>query len=550
MMRFDTLQSRLVLFVLLLFGAPLLVAPVVFLLFLRQPFLDDVAADLNAELAHHARIVDGLMDGHAGRVHVLAATIILHDASLASLEEHFRVVQAATPDFDDIFAVDTHGTVVAAINARPGLSLGDRSYIRRALDGQRVVSEVVASRVSGKPIVVFAAPYRDRAGAVAGAVGGVVDLSRVNMVLQSLRLRDGGTAFIIGRDGTTLTAGPTLDSGEVASLRTLVTGEGNRFLVGLTAADAEVVRVARLAKGGEWLLVRELPLDVALAEQRRAALVILLVNCVIVLALVPFVARFGRTIIRPVRLVATLSGRMASGDYQRECEYVDLTGAPVEIRQLYDNFCAMSARLCEHLRALERMAVTDQLTGLHNRRYVAVEGAKVVDVCLRGGRPCSCLMADIDRFKTINDTYGHEAGDAVLQAFAEAFRGGLRWSDIGARHGGEEFVVIAPNADANDAVLIAERLRVDAAALAVEFGEHVIRFTVSVGVASLEQQTGEGNVLEELLRRADTALYRAKSAGRDKVCLWREDDVDGPCLPGEMPDGASAGAGEGGRDDV
>ncbi|AAS97042.1 sensor domain-containing diguanylate cyclase [Nitratidesulfovibrio vulgaris] len=547
MKRFDTLQGRLVLFVLLLFGAPLLVAPLVFLLFLRQPFVADVSADLNAELAHHARVLDGLLDGYAGRVQVLAATIMLHDDSLLSLEDHFRVVQSATPDFDDIFAVGPDGTVVAGIKAKPGLALGDRSYIRSALDGRRVVSEVVKSRVSGKPIVVIAAPYRDRAGAIAGAVGGVVDLTRVNMVLQSLRLRDGGTAFLVGRDGITLTKGRTLGTDEVASLRALAGDDGRRFMVMQTAEGTDVLRVARFAKGGEWLLVRELPQDVALAGQRRAALVVLLVNSAIVLVLVPFVVRFGRTIVRPTRLVATLSGRIAAGDFQPECEFVDLAAAPVEIRQLYKNFCTMSARLGEHMRALERMAVTDQLTGLHNRRYVAVEGAKVVDVCWRGGRPCSCLMADIDRFKTINDTYGHEAGDAVLQAFAEVFRGGLRWSDIGARHGGEEFVVIAPNADTRDAVVIAERLRVDAAALVVEFGGHVIRFTVSVGVASLDEHGGDGNLLEELLRRADTALYRAKAEGRDRVCVWREGDGDGPCLPGKAPDGATSADGDGGR---
>ena len=168
---------------------------------------------------------------------------------------------------------------------------------------------------------------------------------------------------------------------------------------------------------------------------------------------------------------------------------------------------------------LVRLGLTDALTGLHNRRYLEERMAAEVARCRRHGEPLGVLFADVDHFKRVNDTWGHPAGDAVLQALAGHLRASLRASDIAVRWGGEELAVLLPRTALAEAVLIAERLRQDLRRLEVRVARRKsIRVTVSIGVSCLSpEQLGGENPAGALLADADQALYRAKGAGRDRV---------------------------------
>jgi len=160
------------------------------------------------------------------------------------------------------------------------------------------------------------------------------------------------------------------------------------------------------------------------------------------------------------------------------------------------------------------MAVTDPLTGLHNRRYISSRLRQALAGANNGGAPVSVLIADIDHFKSINDLYGHEAGDHVLQGFAKRMQSALRALDLAARYGGEEFLVVMPGAGMAEAQIAAERLRASVAdePFMLEDGTD-IAVTVSIGLA----QAQIGETFEGLLRRADVALYAAKHDGRNQV---------------------------------
>lgn len=160
-------------------------------------------------------------------------------------------------------------------------------------------------------------------------------------------------------------------------------------------------------------------------------------------------------------------------------------------------------------------AVTDVLTGLHNRRYMESHLDTLVRESVRSGRSLSVLIADIDFFKHVNDTYGHDAGDAVLREFANRMRRNTRGIDLACRLGGEEFVIIMPDTEADRAYQIGERLR---ACIAAEpfiiQPELVIRVTTSVGLSTLETASDTAQLL---LKRADQALYASKRSGRNRV---------------------------------
>ena len=161
------------------------------------------------------------------------------------------------------------------------------------------------------------------------------------------------------------------------------------------------------------------------------------------------------------------------------------------------------------------MAITDGLTGLYNRRYMETHLATLVAHAQETGRPLSLLIADIDHFKRVNDTHGHDAGDTVLREFATRFRRNTRGIDMACRLGGEEFVIIMPETELRRAFQIGERLR---AAIASETfrvnPETELRMTASVGVATLEFAS---DTSATLYKRADNALYAAKREGRNRV---------------------------------
>ncbi len=161
-------------------------------------------------------------------------------------------------------------------------------------------------------------------------------------------------------------------------------------------------------------------------------------------------------------------------------------------------------------------AVLDQLTGLPNRRYFDRQMPILFSQAKSEAKPMSVFVLDIDRFKTINDTYGHEAGDEVLRAFAKRVRSCIRGEDMLVRFGGEEVVIVSPETSDEVAALVAERIRdkVQSAAFVIERGSQQIPVTVSIGLAHLSD---DDETAGDLLKRADDALYRAKSSGRNKV---------------------------------
>ncbi len=162
------------------------------------------------------------------------------------------------------------------------------------------------------------------------------------------------------------------------------------------------------------------------------------------------------------------------------------------------------------------MALTDPLTGLHNRRYMESHLKTLVDEASQRGKPLSLLIIDIDYFKSVNDTYGHDAGDEVLKAFAARIRRNTRGIDLACRLGGEEFVVVMPETDMAKAYMVGERLRQSVAGrpFSVPGYEKPLEVTASVGVATFERVD---DTCDTILKRADQALYSAKQNGRNRV---------------------------------
>jgi diguanylate cyclase (GGDEF)-like protein len=199
--------------------------------------------------------------------------------------------------------------------------------------------------------------------------------------------------------------------------------------------------------------------------------------------------------------------QVADGDFSQRVEFLG---------EFSDSFNEMTEKLEKSTEALVQLASVDFLTQLPNRRAAMRALEQVYALFKRHGRPFCIAMFDIDHFKSVNDTYGHEAGDKVLQSVSATVRGLFRETDIFARFGGEEFIAILPETDIRGAVTLAEKVRGALESTAIELSDGtILHKTVSIGVAEASQ---DDNDFSKIIVRSDEALYEAKAGGRNRVC--------------------------------
>jgi diguanylate cyclase (GGDEF)-like protein len=179
---------------------------------------------------------------------------------------------------------------------------------------------------------------------------------------------------------------------------------------------------------------------------------------------------------------------------------------------------ATTLRHFQKLSSMKDMAIYDTLTKVHNRRHFEERlGAETQKSFLSDG-PLSLIMVDIDYFKKVNDTFGHDAGDKVLWKVASLLKNSVRKDDTVARYGGEEFVLILPGAKLEVTAIIAERIRRLVETTPFDIGQGQINITISIGISNLP--THRARSKEEMIKMADQALYQAKRGGRNRVCVF------------------------------
>ena len=235
---------------------------------------------------------------------------------------------------------------------------------------------------------------------------------------------------------------------------------------------------------------------------------------------------------RPYVYVILLTARGQKEDIVQGLEagaddYVTKPFDPFELRarlRAGRRIVELQEQLVQAREALRDQASRDPLTDLWNHGTILATLRKEVARAARSHSPLAVVMVDVDRFKSINDAYGHPAGDAVLREASRRLRGALRTYDSLGRYGGDEFLAVVPGCDPSAAALFAESFRARIDRKAIETPEGMIPATLSLGVVALDEVAGLK--AETLVRIADAALYRAKIAGRNRVALATSEDVE------------------------
>ncbi len=215
---------------------------------------------------------------------------------------------------------------------------------------------------------------------------------------------------------------------------------------------------------------------------------------------------------------------MSMRDYQDKTIYVaanrDITmrkQAEEELRRAKDSLEVTNRELQEALRREQFLARTDSLTGIFNRRHFFDLAEQEFAIAKRYHQVISIIIFDIDHFKQVNDTFGHQVGDEVLQSVARIARENLRQADIFARHGGEEFIILLANSNAKESKVVTERIREDIAAYHLDTERGRVNVTISIGIAELSPDV---DTIDHLVKYADQALYKAKEQGRNRTMIY------------------------------
>lgn len=503
-------------------------------------------------------LATGLMQ-HSLEAEVLASAEMVWSKGLDAPEAQHMLArsQAMQPANVWIGAADAQGVVR---NATGGLLLGQsvaqRPWFQRGLQevhvgdvhAAQLLESLLPPTASGEPyrFVDFAAPIRIGPTTV-GVLGIHGSWEWTREVLESLTPPDSEESavelFIFDRQGqlilaprrhgnTLQAAGQHLPAGihinndrDGGRLRTAVVPwiDGKRYL---TAATQLQPRNAASDLG--WRIVARQPVELAFAEADRTVRMALLIGLTAALLASALAWMAARRLSEDLYALADAASAVEADQPGSD---IPAMHSNREVRQLSQALGRMTHRLLAAReameekvrlrtleleaanRALDLQARTDALTGLLNRRGFETQMAFALALARRSTRPLSLIAVDVDHFKRVNDTYGHEAGDEVLRRLARTLEMRLRGSDVIARLGGEEFVALLPDTDLEGAQAIAQAL---VTAIAQQQDPVVGIITVSAGVASMRGAQDSGSAL---LRRGDMALYEAKGQGRNRVCV-------------------------------
>lgn len=299
--------------------------------------------------------------------------------------------------------------------------------------------------------------------------------------------------------------------------------------------NKEVVGMAVPISSMGWVMVAEMDKSRAYAEIviLRRHTIFLVGGLVLSIGLMAYL--FGYRLVHPLQRLSSEAASVAAGNLDVD---IPVTGLS-EVSYLTQVFNHMVTRLRHHRNELStannalrksneelhQLSITDGLTGLYNHKHIMDLFHQEMTRSARYDNPLSLLMLDIDHFKQVNDTYGHQAGDAVLCRLAQSLMASLRDCDYAGRYGGEEFLILLPDSDVHSAQVTAERIRKQVDNLEFSESSEPFSVTVSVGVSGYPTN---GRAADDLLGCADLALYQAKAGGRNRVVCAQQADGQPP----------------------
>lgn len=552
-MNFKTIKFRI-----LALGAGLMVANIIFRFAVALPFTQEtlhrLVDDQQLSIASYiARDVEHSVESRRAFIAQLARSLppALLDRP-KQLGEWLEERRRLHPLFaEGMLLIDPQGKRIAfdgeAGNPDSRQDFSDSAWFRAALAADvSVIGRPERSSTSGKPIIIMAAAVRGANRQPVAVLGGAADLSAEGFLrdMQENQFgHRGGFLLIspqdqvfIGSSVPEMILKPTPPPGvNLLHDRAMAGYRGTG--VTINAQGVEELSAMASVPGTGWFVVARIPTQEAFRPVHAFKALIVQSTTVAVAGVMLLLMLLLPRILRPLTESAQAMREMADGKRKLEALPIERDD---EVGGLVQGFNYLLAKLRENEAVLKEseerlsfLAHHDTLTGLYNRQMLESRLGYALELARRNGTSFALLFCDLDRFKPINDEFGHSMGDAVLVQVARRFLQGRRSSDTVARLGGDEFVVLLTNL--TDPRLDVERLaREYMISICAPYGVGGHRFTLSVSIG-VALYTGEPVSGSQLMTRADMAMYQAKRAGRARICVFGEASGDMADSPATMP---------------
>lgn len=443
------------------------------------------------------------------------------------LSHYLRLVQDKLDPLLELTVLDARGQVVASSAEQPVPMVLPNPWPPSAAT-QGVLIDLPHDDAHGDATLTLAVPVLSLDDQILGVLMALVDLRTVQSRLNYIANRSPGDVALVDLRGRVLldtrgdlTSEPSLLEPEILQrLRTQAgqptTFEGHRHgqVLGLAEEPGKLPVLVVAERDREeiyraWVVFRNLFLS-------------LLGGLTLLVAVAGW--GMGRSIVKPLKRLSRAADAIAGGDLNVELPVVrgDEIGHLTQVfnqmtnnlRRSHEEVEAASHVLQQQNELLETLSVTDGLTGLYNRKKLDDILAQQLERFSRNQRPFAVLLLDIDHFKTVNDTYGHLAGDEILKNTAKTLSQSIRSVDYAARYGGEEFAIVLPETSTHTARELAERIRHQIERARCQFDGQSLTITLSIGVAAVRD---DDETAQAVIGRADQMLYEAKHAGRNRV---------------------------------
>jgi diguanylate cyclase (GGDEF)-like protein len=469
---------------------------------------------------------NAVIDGLSETAHPLASK---SNNTPQALTHYLRSVQSKLDTILELTVVDATGQILASSAAAPSAVTLPQSWPESALTEGVVLVPPHWEKQRATATLSVAVPVLSYDNTLMGALVAVLDLRTAQPYLKSSTKSPPGEVSLLDQNGRELLSSRANSTTKLMSLDATVLrqmlSQPGESMVFQGLMHREVIGLADIPAALPVTIVAEKDrADVYAAWVKLRNLYLALV-CIIVLIVTAVAFRMGRSIVTPLQHLINAANSIASGDLNvrlpvtRNDEFGHLTRIfnqmADRLRQSHAEIVATNQAMQQQNLLLETLSITDGLTGLYNRSKLDAILIDEMARFKRNLRPFAVLMLDIDYFKTLNDSHGHIAGDEVITAVAKILGQSIRSVDYAARYGGDEFIIIMVETTADMALKTAERIRSQVNDMRYSVNDQIISVTVSIGVVQCTQS--DDVTPTALFSRADSALYEAKRAGRNRA---------------------------------
>ncbi|MEW6683944.1 MAG: diguanylate cyclase [Nitrospirota bacterium] len=436
-------------------------------------------------------------------------------------------------DYEELVVVNTKTQTIATSASQVSALSFPPDWQTRAKADTPIMGQAYQDPTLRKMVMLIAVPIRAQDGRFLGLLAVKLNFHTVEKILDRSTLAATGASYLIAPDGAVI-AKSNRTSSEGITLKhlsrlfdTARRPETDSALLEYPDGQGKpVIGVLRTLAQLDWGVVAQIGKEEVYAQtvQIRSLTAAIGLGLLLAIGLAAYV--LGLTIVRPLNRLADGAAKVAEGDLGVKLPVIGrgevgyLTEAFNEmverLRQSQDQLATINRMLSDRNQELQTVSITDSLTGLYNRKHFMDVLASEVARATRCRHQFSVAMIDADHFKEYNDTLGHQAGDALLKGIGAILRESLRSMDYASRYGGDEFIVLLPEASSDEAVEVAERIRKRASTARLGGETDLAAVTVSIGVATFPEH---GKTPEAIIAGADGALYHAKRNGRNRVVI-------------------------------